>query len=119
MTIMLVLMTVVTKILVVFSLKFLAMIKTLALMTLVALLKDVFTLKKFVTITIFAQAIPAIKKPVFAIMYQQIVRITMLVLLKLVVKKLVYVYLPLLTAMIRTHVPLIVVLQITVVVIPQ
>jgi hypothetical protein len=105
MTIMLVLMTVVTKILVVFSLKFLAMTKTLALMTLVVLLKDVFTLKKFVMTTIFVQAIPAIQILVFAIMCQQTVKITMLVPMNIVVKKLVYVYIPLSTAMIRTHVP--------------
>jgi hypothetical protein len=98
-------MTVVTKILVVFSLKFLAMIKTLALMTLVVLLKDVFTLKKFVMTTIFVQAIPAIQILVFAIMCQQTVKITMLVPMNIVVKKLVYVYIPLSTAMIRTHVP--------------
>jgi hypothetical protein len=105
MTIMLVLMTLVTKIRVVFSLKFLAMIMTLVLMTLVVLLKDVFTLKKSVTTTIFVQAIPAIKKLVFANMCQQTVKITMLVPTNIVAKKLVYVYIPLLTAMIRTHVP--------------
>jgi hypothetical protein len=119
MTITLVLMTLVTKILAVFSLKFLVMIMTHALMTLVVLLKDVFTLKKFVTTIIYVPAILAIQKLVSANMCQQTVKITMLALPKPVVKTLVYVYIPLLTVMIRAHVLLIVVLQITVVVILQ
>jgi len=104
MTIMLVPMIVVIQHLAVFSLQKLVLMEILALTILVVLFRDVYTLKKFVMTTIFVPPILAMRKLVFVIMFQQTAMMEINVPLKNVVHKPVYVFITLLTVMIKTHV---------------
>jgi hypothetical protein len=88
------------------------MMEILVLMILVAPLRDVFPVKKFVTTTIFVPPILVMLILEFVTMSQQTVMIITNVLPKNVVYKLAYVYIRMLTAMIKTLVQQIVALLI-------